>query len=102
MKLAEGAFGFILLVVFIGWIFVAESPHTRLQRACAPVNWVGRASLSTVALIHPEWEVGTRRFFQKTDYDCQYVLWSQFYAPTWHKLQKKRLAVTSRPGATGA
>ena len=30
MKLAEGAFGFILLVLFIGWIFVAESPHTRL------------------------------------------------------------------------
>ena len=100
MKLAEGAFGFILLVIFIGWIFVAESPHTRLERACAPVNWTGRASLSIVALVHPEWEKSTNRFFQKTDYDCQYILWSQFYESTWHKLHKAPASKTA-PTPTG-
>lgn len=101
MKIAEGAFGFVLLIVFIGWIFIAGSPHTRLERACSPVAWTGRATLATVALIHKEWEKGTERFFQKTDYDCQYILWNQFYSSDWKRMQK-RAAAAARARAAKA
>ena len=41
MKLAEGAFGFILLVLFIGWIFVAvpkSMPGLPVLSACSSVG----------------------------------------------------------------
>lgn len=90
MKLAEGAVSFILLVVYLAWIFVSGTPHQRLQRTCDPIHWMGQASLSVDALMVPGWEEGTARFFQRTDYDCQYVLWRQFYESTWKREQKQR------------
>ncbi len=92
MKIIEGAVG-MLILLFFGWVFVAGTPRVRLQRACAPVSWAGRASLASVALVHPEWERGTQHFFVKTDYDCQYILWSQFYESTWQRLKQQKKAV---------
>ena len=74
-----------LVVAFLGYIFIADSPQERLDHACKPVEWVGNMTVSLSALTTPGWQTRVKRWIANTDYACEYVLWRQFYEDDYKK-----------------
>jgi len=74
-----GQFFGVLMVIFIGWVFIASDPAERMDRACRPVEWSGNMAVSLVALTYPSGQHRTQTAFDNLDYGCQYSLWRLFY-----------------------
>jgi hypothetical protein len=88
-------FGFImgcLLLVGVGSIFISTSPRERLERACAPVGWMGKVatSVSMLTTTSEETPLATQRWFDSLNYSCQYTLWRQFYEESWKAEQARQ------------
>lgn len=77
----------ILLVVYIGWIFIAGEPTVRMDRACRPVEWTGNMAVSLAALTYPSGQRKTQLAFENMDYGCEYSLWRLFYESDYLKNQ---------------
>lgn len=70
-------------------ILMATSPRVRLERACTPVTWVGKAATSVVMLTDASENgaASTQRWFESLNYSCQFALWRQFYEESWRQEQ---------------
>jgi len=69
----------LLVLLFIGYIFIAPQPDQRIERACAHIQWGGNVATSLAALTTPAGELYVQTGMDKLDYGCQYSLWRLFY-----------------------
>jgi len=75
----KGGLFVLLLVFYIGWIFVATGTETRLERTCKPITWIGNAISSVVELTIPDY---TEAFIKGTisvEGSCRYVAKKTIY-----------------------
>lgn len=77
----------VLMVIFIGWIFITGDSAERMERACKPVEWTGNMAVSLVALTYPSGQRRTQMAFENMDYGCQYSLWRLFYETDYLETQ---------------
>lgn len=68
-----------LVVSFIAYIFIADSPKGRIDRVCKPVEWTETVFVSITALVYPKGQGTVSSWFKQGDYSCQYIFWRQFY-----------------------
>lgn len=84
-------------MAFLAWVFVSTDPHERLNRACQPVDWLGNIVISFEAFVYPEAQEGTKRFFDRTEYMCEYSLWRLVYEKEWKAYQETLSQKVSPP-----
>ncbi|WP_018234317.1 hypothetical protein [Thioalkalivibrio thiocyanodenitrificans] len=89
----------LLVIVYIGWMFLAPDSSTRIERACAPIEWTGNLAVSVTALTVPDGQVTVRESFEKLDYGCQYTLWRAFYERDYIDAMKEDGVVSEVPPA---
>lgn len=93
MQIKELLIG-IPIVVFIFWVFTAATPggeDGRIQRACAPIQWVGNLTTSTTALSTQKHTETAATWADKLDYGCQYLIWRLFYQKAYNEAIEKGL-----------
>ena len=73
------------LIVFAAWVMMPSNPDQRLDRACRPVVWTGKAFVAVADLASQKYSPDVERFFEKADYSCRYVIWKVFYQEEWLK-----------------
>lgn len=71
-------------VWFIG-IFIVTSPQDRMEKACAPVGWMGSVATSMSMLFNVDEKTlqGTKGFFVSGEYGCKFTVWRLFYEEDW-------------------
>lgn len=71
-------------VWFIG-IFIVTSPADRMEKACAPVTWMGSiaTSMSMLFNVDDKTIAKTRSMFQSGTYGCMFTVWRLFYEDEW-------------------
>lgn len=69
----------LLVIVYIGWVMLATTPESRMERACRPVQWTGNVTVSLTNLTVPQWQAQVQDLFDRGEYGCQYSLWRLFY-----------------------
>lgn len=79
---------FFLFMVFVGYVVLGGTPVDRISRGCEPVTWVGRFAGSVVSIIHPPGEGSVVGGFAKGYQSCRVVVWRQFYAEDYRRLQE--------------
>lgn len=77
---------FVVVMVWVGSIFVSGTPRDRIDASCQPIPLVGKFFTSVGALVSSEVERGVAAFFTDRTYDCRYVLWRQFYEDDYQRL----------------
>jgi hypothetical protein len=82
------AVGFFLFLVFVGYIVLGGTPVERISRGCEPVTWIGRFAASVVSVIYPKGEAGVAAGFASGYQSCRLVVWRQFYAEEYKRLQE--------------
>lgn len=96
MKTHFGYVFFLATLAFGLFVIVAGSPLSRIERACLPVEWVGRAITSVVSLGGPEPEGRVRVASEEAVLSCQYLIFRQFYREA---LEEQRAAREAREAA---
>lgn len=71
-------------VWFIG-IFIVTSPADRMEKACAPVTWLGSIATSMSMLFNVDDKTifKTREMFRSGAYGCKFTVWRLFYEDEW-------------------
>jgi len=91
------------IVVYIGWVFVADSPRLRIERAARPVVWAGGVLESIADLTDPTQSGPIRAWTADAYYSFQYMLWRRFYEDeflAWQRTQKPlQASSTAVPGS---
>lgn len=82
IKPLSSLFG-VLVLIYIGWIFLAGMPSERIDRGCRPVGWVGNIVTSIFAMGAPTLSKGSYRTFNNIEYGCQYAVWRLIYEKDW-------------------
>lgn len=80
---------FILIMVWCGAILITTSAQERMNRACIPIDYTGKASSAAMLLINDDWSVSTQQIFEKWSYGCKFVIWRLFYEDTWNAMSTK-------------
>lgn len=76
---------FILVMAWLGAIFVTSDPQKRIERTCSPVEYVDKAASSGMQLVDAAWGSSTHNFFVNAHYGCRFVVWRMFYEEEWQK-----------------
>jgi len=79
---------FILVMAWIGAIFVSSDPQVRMDRTCVPVEYMDKAGTGGMQLVDPVWGQATHKFFENMQYGCRFVVWRVFYEDEWKKAQQ--------------
>jgi hypothetical protein len=79
---------FVVVMVWLGSIFVSTDPQVRLERSCSPVVVMDRVGTSAMQVLHSSWGPPTHEFFGAIHYGCRYVVWSVFYEDDWRRAQQ--------------
>lgn len=87
MFMKGGGLFSILMVLFVGWVFIASSDEERLVRACKPTQWIGGFATSIVDLTAPKYSSTVDGWIDSLEYSCQYMLWRLFYESAWLEQQ---------------
>lgn len=80
---------FISFMVWVGSIFVAGNPISRIDRSCAPINWSNTFVTSLTRLVAPSYAPKVDGFFRNRFQDCRYLVFQQFYESDYRKLQQE-------------
>lgn len=80
---------FIVVMVWMGGIFVSTDPQVRMDRTCVPVEYMDKAGSGAMQLIDPGWGHATHKFFQNMQYGCRFVVWRVFYEEDWKRAQQQ-------------
>lgn len=76
----------IVILWWLGYIFIAGDPNVRIERTCDPVAGVfGRLAGTAADLAKYDEAESVREFFQERAYDCRYAVWNQFYGDDWRR-----------------
>lgn len=78
----------VLVLLYIGWVFLAGHPSERIDRGCRPIGWAGNVLTSVAAVAAPSFAQATHRVFKNTEYTCQYAVWRLMYEREWYEHQK--------------
>lgn len=89
MFMKGGGLSSILLIIFLGWIFIASSDEERLIRSCKPTQWIGGFGTSLVDLTVPKYSKTVDGWVDSLEYSCQYMFWRLFYESAWLEQQEK-------------
>lgn len=81
---------FIAVMVWMGGIFVSTDPQVRMDRTCAPVEYMDKAGSGAMQLIDPGWGHATHIFFENMQYGCRFVVWRVFYEEDWKRAQQQQ------------
>jgi len=89
-------FGAMIGVGILAWVLwagVVTSAKERMERACAPVTWVGKIGVSFAMLADSSEKSAkvTSDWFEGANYGCQFTLWRVFYEDDWKK-ERARIA----------
>lgn len=84
----KGLLTFILFMFFVVWMVAPANPTERMERACAPVNWIGNVTVSITAAVSAKNTAKVQSLFDSGNYHCQYILWRLFYEKDWVEYQK--------------
>lgn len=104
MFMKGGGLFSVLFMVFVGWIFIADSGETRLTRACKPIDWAGVVFESVTDLTLPQYSPNVDRWMDSAEFSCQYTIWRLFYEDKWLEAtdqQKKEAEETVKPNPHG-
>jgi hypothetical protein len=79
----------VLFAWWVGAIFIAASPASRMERACSPVVWTGNVATTLAMLFRLEEHsiASTRSAFEKGDYGCRFLVWRLFYEEDFKREQ---------------
>lgn len=80
----------VLLVLFIGWIFIGSTPHNRIERFCQPVMWMGNIGESILLLVGSDSKNTVTKYTSELDYGCRYATWRLFYGQEFEEEQKRK------------
>lgn len=70
---------FIVVMVWVGGIFLTTNPTTRIDRACSPVTFADRILVALVQVIHEPYALGTHEVMLSVEYACKFTVWKTFY-----------------------
>lgn len=86
----------VLVLLYIGWIFLAGHPSERIDRGCRPIGWAGNVLTSISAIAAPSLSQATYRVFKNTEYTCQYAIWRLMYEREWYEYQRSAAVAGTR------
>lgn len=75
----------IIFLVFVGWVFLAGTPESRIKNFCRPIGWTGNVVVSMSALVVPDQQSRLQGYFDKFEYSCQYLNWRLFYQDEYNR-----------------
>lgn len=82
----------ILMVMYIGWIFLASDSQVRIERVCHPVVWGGNVAVSVTSLTFNDSQDSVQEAFNNLDYGCRFTVWRLFYEKEYlEALEKQKL-----------
>jgi hypothetical protein len=81
---------FILVLAWLGSIFITSNPETRMDRTCVPIKYMDKAGTAGMQLFNADWGLPTHEFFEKVNYGCRFIVWRVFYADDWNKAQAQQ------------
>lgn len=96
MFLKGGGLASILLVVFLGWVFIADGGMARIERICKPVQWVGTVAESATDLTIPQYSRKVDGWVDSLEFSCQYTVWRLFYEKEWQESQEQKQEESER------
>lgn len=70
---------FILVMVWMGGIFLTSNTQTRIERACSPVTVSDKIVVAMVQLVYEEWALDAHKMMLQMEYGCRYTVWKTFY-----------------------
>jgi len=82
-----GIWCFFGLMFFFGYVLLASSPLSRIERTCLPTEWAGTALVSTAGLFSAEAEVRTDQAMGEFTVACQYLVYRQFFRDDYLRLR---------------
>lgn len=87
----------VLVLLYIGWVFLAGQPSERIDRGCRPIGWAGNVLTSVFAIGAPSFSQATYRVFKNTEYTCQYAVWRLLYESEWVEHQRTTQTEGKKP-----
>lgn len=87
---------FVVVMLWVGSIFLTTQPQLRMERACAPVRITGTAFEAGMTLVSQEAGAQTRRVFDTGTYACKHVVWSIFYKEDWMHAKQLQQEIEGR------
>jgi len=82
---------FVAVMVWVFWIFFSPTPHQRLYRACAPVDWTIGSFTALARATNSDYANEISLANKTIDYKCELTLWEYFY---------RRQFLKAHPGVT--
>lgn len=70
---------FILVMVWMGGIFLTSNTQTRIERACSPVTVSDKIVVAMVQLVYEQWALDAHKMMLQMEYGCRYTVWKTFY-----------------------
>lgn len=83
--------GFGGLVVFALWVLLADRPLDRINRTCAPMNWVTRTFATVGSLFSTRGEATGREVGSDLYQTCRYFAFRQFYGDLYQQLKQQQV-----------
>lgn len=80
-----GTIFFACCMFFLAYILLAGSPLERINRACTPVAWVGKAMTTTGAIAGRGAEARVSDFATQAHQTCRFFIFRQFYADEYRQ-----------------
>lgn len=97
-----GLWGFIGLVLYMGFVLLAGSPLARIERTCMATEWAGTTVSSVASLFSDEAEARTSVAMGEFTLSCQYLVYRQFYRDDFERLKAAREAAQRESEAADA
>lgn len=77
---------FILVMLWVGLILLADGPQNRMEMVCKPVSLTGRMASAIASLGSASAEDQTRKFFVNRMQDCRQLVYKQFYEQEYNAM----------------
>lgn len=90
---------FIMVMAWIGAIFISSDPQVRMDRTCVPVEYMDKAGTGGMQLVDPTWGQATHKFFENMQYGCRFVVWRMFYEEDWKRAQQTQVQPATAPAS---
>lgn len=94
-----GAWAFIGLVIYMGYVILAGTPLARIERACLATEWAGTTVSSVASLFSSEAEARSKVAMGEFTLSCQYLVYRQFYRDDYERMKAAREAAQSEASA---
>jgi hypothetical protein len=97
-----GLWGFVGLVLYAGYVLLADSPLGRIERTCLATEWANTTVSSVASLFSDEAETRTEVAMGELTLSCQYLVFRQFYKDEYERMKAAREAAEAAAAADGA